>query len=84
LVLAACAVWLVMQNMLLFVMLAWGPFAPLRVALMVLARDAVHAAAPLVVLPGHAALGVACVLPVLPVLGRLGARAFETKETRHD
>jgi hypothetical protein len=58
-VFALCAVWLVLQNLVLFAMFAWRPLATVLVATHVLVRVALHAAVPMTLLPGGGLLDVA-------------------------
>jgi hypothetical protein len=57
-----CAAWLVLQNLALFVMFAWRPMTAMLVATHVLVRVALHAAAPMTMLPGGGLLDVAAAL----------------------
>ena len=62
---ALCAAWLVLQNLVLFVMFAWRPAAAVMMATHVLVRVALHAAVPLTLVPGGALLEVARTLLAL-------------------
>lgn len=62
LVFALCAAWLLIQNMILFVLIAWGPLTGIRIATVTLLRVALHAAAPVTVLPGAGLLGITAAL----------------------
>ncbi len=62
LVFALCTAWLLVQNTLLFALIAWQPLAGLRIATLVLLRVAIQAAATVTILPGAGLLDVACVL----------------------
>ncbi len=62
LVLALCAAWLLIQNMILFVLIAWGPLTGIRIATLTLLRVALHAATPVTVLPGGGLLGITAAL----------------------
>lgn len=61
-VFALCAAWLVLQNLALFAMFAWRPMTAMLLATHVLVRVALHAAAPITMLPGGGLLGVAAAL----------------------
>ena len=52
LVFALCTAWLLMQNLLLLLWIAWQPLMGLRIAASALFRVAVRAAIPVTVLPG--------------------------------
>ena len=62
LVFALCAAWLVLQNLVLFAMFAWRPVTAMLLATHVLVRVALHAAAPMTLLPGGGLLDVAVAL----------------------
>jgi len=62
LVFALCAAWLLIQNLIIFLLVAWGPLTGLRIATLTLLRVALHAAAPVTVLPGSGLLGVTAAL----------------------
>ena len=62
LVFALGTVWLLMQNALLFLWIAWEPLTGLRIAALALVRVAVRAASPVTVLPGAGLLDVARLL----------------------
>ena len=62
LVFALCTAWLLVQNVILFMLIAWQPLTGLRIATLVLLRVAVHAATPVTVLTGTGLLNVACSL----------------------
>ena len=57
-----CAAWLVMQNLILFAVLAWRPLGGLGLAVLVLMRVALRAATPVTFIPGAGLLDVACAL----------------------
>jgi hypothetical protein len=59
---ALCTAWLLVQNAILFVLVAWQPITGVRIATLVLLRVAVRAATPVTVLPGSGLLDVARVL----------------------
>ena len=61
-VFALCAAWLVLQNLALLVMFAWRPVTAMVVVAQVLLRVALHAAAPMTLLPGGGLLDVAAAL----------------------
>jgi hypothetical protein len=61
-VFALCAAWLVLQNLALFALFAWRPVTALLLVTHVLVRVALHAAAPMTLLPGGGLLDVAAVL----------------------
>lgn len=54
-----CAAWLVLQNMMLFALLAWYPLSDVGTAARVLMRVALRAATPLTLVPGAGLLDVA-------------------------
>ena len=58
-VLGLCAAWLVLQNLILFAVLAWFPVADLATAALVIVRVALRAATPLTLAPGATLLDVA-------------------------
>jgi hypothetical protein len=62
LVFALCTAWLLLQNVILFVLIAWQPLNGVRIATLVLLRVAVRAAAPATVFGGAGLLDVACSL----------------------
>jgi hypothetical protein len=62
LVFALCTAWLLMQNVLLLLWLAWQPLTGVRIAALALVRVAIRAAAPVTVLPGTGILDVARLL----------------------
>lgn len=62
LVFALCTAWLLVQNVILFVLIAWPPLTGVRIAALVLLRVAVRAAAPVTVPTGSGLLDVACSL----------------------
>ncbi len=57
-----CALWLVMQNLILFALVAWRPLGGLGLAALVLVRVALRAATPLTFLPGAGLIDVACAM----------------------
>lgn len=57
-----CAIWLVMQNLILFAVVAWRPLGGLGFAALVLVRVALRAATPLTILPGAGLIDVACAM----------------------
>jgi len=63
LVFALCTAWLVLQNVLLFLLIAWQPLTGLRIATLVLLRVVIHAATLVAIPPGAGVLGVACAVP---------------------
>jgi hypothetical protein len=62
LVFALCTAWLMLQNVILFVLIAWQPLTGVRIATLVLLRVAVRAAAPASVFTGTGLFDVACSL----------------------
>lgn len=62
LVLMLCVAWLMMQNVILFTLIAWQPLTGLRIATLVLLRVALHAATPVTVLSGSGLLDVATLM----------------------
>jgi hypothetical protein len=59
LVFGLCTAWLLVQNVLVLLWLAWPPLAGFRIAALALARIAIHAATPVTVLPGTGIIDVA-------------------------
>lgn len=57
-----CAAWLVLQNMILFALLAMFPPADLGTAALILVRVALRAATPLTLVPGAGPVGVVAAL----------------------
>ena len=62
LVLAVCTAWLLMQNVILFTLIAWQPLTGLRIATLALLRVALHAATPVSIFSSAGLLNVASVL----------------------
>jgi hypothetical protein len=62
LVFALCTAWLLLQNVVLFTLIAWQPLTGVRIATLVLLRVAVRAATPVTVLAPAELLDVACSL----------------------
>ncbi len=80
LALGVCTAWLVIENVMLFTLLAWAPLAPLRVALAAMVRVMVHA------VPAHGLLvgsGVGLALALPPAALGL-ARGLGVAGARHD
>jgi hypothetical protein len=59
LVLGLCTLWLLMENLLLLLWVAWQPLLGFRIATLTLLRVAIRAATPVTVLPGAGILDVA-------------------------
>lgn len=59
LVLALCTLWLLMENLILLLWVAWQPLLGFRIATLILLRVAIRAATPVTVLPGAGLLDVA-------------------------
>lgn len=62
LVFALCTAWLLLQNLVLFVLIAWQPLTGVRIATLALVRVALRAATPVTFLPGTGLLDVARLL----------------------